>query len=219
MKEKATIIPLFLLNEVVLFPGMNLPLYVFEDRYKQLTDACLLGDKKIGIVYSKDDYCAEIGTIGYVIDSQRMKNNEMNVLLEGKERFKIVKILTEEPYCEAEVVLYEDSESKMDAAIKRKIKKIKEMSEDALELLDSISEGKFSKNIELPNEINDMLYIISANLTCKSEVKQGILETKSINQRVELILPLLEEEIEKLEVMQENKTTKEDVIKNGKLEY
>ena len=58
---------------------------------------------------------------------------------------------------------------------------------------------------------------MAGNLTCSFEEKQNILESRSLKERSKKILTLLKEELEKLEVLRENKETKKDVIKNGKL--
>ena len=84
-------------------------------------------------------------------------------------------------------------------------------------MFDIVSDQELSKNIKLPDEPNELLFLVSANLTCSFESKQSILETRSLRERTKKVLSLLKEEIERLHVMLENKETKESVIKNGKL--
>lgn len=209
---------LFPLPEVVLFPGMNLPLHIFEDRYKKMISECLDRDKQLGIVLADDKYCAEVGTIAEIIDVEKLEDGKMNVLTEGKSRFKIVEFLKEEPYYEAKVQPYEDTEVELDDKFKKSLSTIKELSSKALSIFDIISEEELSKKIKLPEEPNELLFLVAANLTCTYEAKQSILETRSIKARSKKILALLKEEILRLEVLLENKKTKDFVVKNGKLE-
>ena len=108
-KEKTTL-SLFPLPEVVLFPGMSLPLHIFEDRYKKLISNCLNSDKQFGVVLLSGDLCAEIGTTALIIDVEKLEDGQMNIVTEGKSRFKILDIVNEEPYYEAIVQPYLDSQ-------------------------------------------------------------------------------------------------------------
>ena len=221
------IIPLFPLPEVVLFPGMNLPLHIFEDRYKKMISKSLEKDKIFGIVFAKENTFSEVGTIAKIIDVEKFEDGKMNILIEGKSRFKIISLVNTTPYYEAEILDYEDIEIKLTSALKKTIKEIREMSSHALSIFDLISDQEVSKKLpatggsafggKLPSDLNELLFLVAANLTCSFEEKQIILETRSIKERSEKIMPLLEEEIERLEVLLENKETKKDVIKNGKL--
>ena len=217
MSNKQITLPLFPLPEVVLFPGMNLPLHIFEDRYKKMILYCLNKDKQFGIVFSKENMCAEVGTLAEIIDVEKLDNGKMNLLTEGKSRFQILNFVSEEPYCLAEIELYEDKQLKITDSIKKSLKEIKEMSLKALNLFDTIFNEELSRKLKLPNEPNELLFLISANLTCSYESKQSVLETRSIKERIEKVFPLLREEIERLEILLENKETKKDVVKNGKL--
>lgn len=215
-KEKTTL-SLFPLPEVVLFPGMSLPLHIFEDRYKKLISNCLNSDKQFGVVLLNGDLCAEIGTTALIIDVEKLEDGQMNIVTEGKSRFKILDIVNEEPYYEAIVQPYLDSQKNTDENLKKSIKQIKELSSKALSLYDEIAEEGLSKSLKLPDEPDELLFLVAGNLTCSFEEKQNILESRSLKERSKKILTLLKEELEKLEVLRENKETKKDVIKNGKL--
>ena len=216
-KNKSIKISLFPLPEIVLFPGMSLPLHIFEDKYKGMISKCINDKTEFGIVLSKENVCAEVGTTAQIIDVEKLDDDKMNILTEGKERFKILDIVSEKPYLEALVQTYDDIESEMDEEFNEIIKIIKKLSSKALRIFDSISEQSRSKKLKLPKESNELLFLIAANLTCTNDSKQTILESRSINERANLTLNLLKEEIQKLEVMLENKKTKNEVIKNGKL--
>ena len=215
--EKETILPLFSLKEVVLFPGMNLPLHIFEDKYKKLISYCIENKKHFGIVYSRGNLCAEVGTTAHIIDTEKLEDGKMNILTEGKSRFKIVRFVNEVPYHEALITSYEDRETDPSENIERKISEIRKLSQEALKIFDEISDQELSKKIALPSDNNELIFLVAANLECSYEAKQTILESRSLKDRSKKVLKLLKEEIKRLEIMRENKETKEHVTKNGKL--
>ncbi len=218
MAKSKNMLPIFPLPEIVMFPEMNLPLYVFEERYKQLISDCLKADKKFGIVLEKENnLCAKVGTLVEILDVENLEDGMMNIFTEGKERFEIISFLTEDPYYVAEIQPYEDTNAEIDNELKSSLKQIKQLASKALKIFDLISEEGNLKKIKLPSKPNELLFLIATNLTCSHEEKQIILETSSIRDRAEKIMPLLKEEIQKLEVLLENKNTKKDVAKNGKL--
>lgn len=217
MLGKHKILALFPLQEVVLFPGMNLPLHIFEDRYKKMISDCLEKDKQFGIVLSQDNVCAEVGTTAFILDIENLEDGKMNIFTEGKERFKIVSFSKKEPYYIAETQTYEDIEQEIDGDSKKTIKQIRKLSSKALSIFDLVSDQELSKKLKLPQEPNELIFLIAANLTCPYESKQSLLESRSINERAAKVLSLLKEEIQRLEVLLENKKTKGAVSKNGKL--
>lgn len=219
MDKNQTTISLFPLPEVVLFPRMSLPLYIFEDRYKKLILSCLEleSDKKFGIVYAEDNSCAEVGTIAEILDVEKLEDGRMNVLTEGKDRFKILEFLSEEPYFKALIEPYDDKDVEIDDALDKSLKQIRKLSTKALKMFDKVSDQELSKNLKLPSDPKELLFLVAGNLTCTIEEKQDILEMQSLRERSEKVLTLLNEEIQKLEVMLENKATKDEVVKNGKL--
>jgi Lon protease-like protein len=91
-------IPLFPLN-AVLFPGMMLPLHIFEDRYKALTKECLSTGEPFGVVLSKtyqDENTEEadkdfyhIGTTAHITAVEHLDNGRMNLITVGQDRFVI----------------------------------------------------------------------------------------------------------------------------------
>ena len=218
MSKDGIILPVFLLPEIVLFPGMNLPLLIFEEKYKKMISDCLKKDKKFGVVLAKDDLCAEVGTIAEIVEVEELENGKMNITAEGKNRFRIIELIREEPYCEATVEFYEDIKMEIDNKLKKSIDQIRELSLKALSMFDQISEQPLFESLKLPSDPSELMFLVASNLTCTYQVKQTILELRSIKDRSKKVLSLLKGEIKKLNVMIENKKTKKYVVKNGKLD-
>ncbi len=99
-----TDIPLFPLN-VVLFPGMMLPLHIFEERYKTMIRACLAGNKPFGVVLAKNNQAQttqaeaiyfgdlyEVGTTAQITAIENLQDGRMNLITVGQDRFIIHEI-------------------------------------------------------------------------------------------------------------------------------
>jgi uncharacterized protein len=91
-------IPLFPLPNVVLFPGVFLPLHIFEPRYREMTEDALSGDRMIGMTLLKPGYEAEyegrppiyaVGCIGLITHAERLRDGRFNLVLQGVERFRV----------------------------------------------------------------------------------------------------------------------------------
>ncbi len=91
-------LPLFPLPNVVLFPGVYLPLHIFEPRYREMTADALEGDRLIGMVLLKpgfeDEYDGQppvypIGCAGLITHAEELSDGRYNIVLQGMERFRI----------------------------------------------------------------------------------------------------------------------------------
>src|SRR5688572_4421021 len=106
--SETEIIPLFPLG-LVLFPGMILPLHIFEERYKIMISDCLEEKKNFGIVYYTGDNFNMIGCTAKVIKIiKKYEDGRMDIMTEGSQRFHIVEMYEEKPYIEAKVTYFDD---------------------------------------------------------------------------------------------------------------
>jgi Lon protease-like protein len=105
-------IPLFPLPNVVLFPGVFLPLHVFEPRYRTMTQEALAGDRIIGMTLLQPGYEADydgrpavypVGCAGVVSHAERTSDGRYNIVLHGLEKFRIVEELPGGAYRRAHV--------------------------------------------------------------------------------------------------------------------
>ena len=91
--------PIFPLSTVVLFPGADCPLHIFEPRYREMTRAALDGDGRIGMVTVRPDHAGDlsgdppvfpIGCMGRITQSEELPDGRINIVLHGIARFRIV---------------------------------------------------------------------------------------------------------------------------------
>jgi Lon protease-like protein len=101
------LVPLFPLPNVVLFPDAPLPLHVFEPRYRALVTDALASHRTIGMALLKPGFEADyhgrppiypIGCAGAIVSEERLDNGRYNIVLHGRERFRIVEEQAGAPY-------------------------------------------------------------------------------------------------------------------------
>ena len=103
MLDQEARIPLFPLN-VVLFPGMMLPLHIFEERYKAMIRECLATDRFFGVILAKSkraqapnvadlvrDDIYNIGTTAHIQAIENLNDGRMNLITIGQDRFVVKK--------------------------------------------------------------------------------------------------------------------------------
>jgi Lon protease-like protein len=78
---------------IVLLPGEQIPLHIFEERYQELISECLEDEVEFGLVLADDDGVREIGTRAAVTEVlERFDDGRMNIVVEGRERFRLVEL-------------------------------------------------------------------------------------------------------------------------------
>jgi Lon protease-like protein len=101
------IVPLFPLPNVVLFPDVPLPLHVFEPRYRAMVEDALGSHRTIGMALLKPGYEAEyhgrppiypIGCAGTIVREERLDDGRFNIVLQGRQRFRVVEEHGGSPY-------------------------------------------------------------------------------------------------------------------------
>lgn len=87
-------ISIFPLTGALLFPGMHLPLHVFEERYRALINDVMARDRQIGMIQPREmgKYPAlfDVGCLGKIIDIEALDDGRFNLVLEGIARFRVV---------------------------------------------------------------------------------------------------------------------------------
>jgi len=106
-ERPSPLLPLFPLPDTVLFPGMPLPLHVFETRYRKMVADAVLTHKSIGMVLLRpgweEDYenrppVYPIGCSGSITQHERLEDGRYNIVLRGESRFRVVEEHGGEPY-------------------------------------------------------------------------------------------------------------------------
>src|SRR3990170_5299180 len=96
-------IPLFPLD-LVLFPGVSLPLHIFEPRYKLMTQHCLDERLEFGVILTRSDGIAPVGCTAEIAELvKRYPDGRMDILTMGRSRYRIQEVFEEKPYLEGQI--------------------------------------------------------------------------------------------------------------------
>ena len=186
-------LPLFPLN-VVLFPGMVLPLHIFEDRYKAMIGDCIEREEPFGVVLIKEGPevggPAEpftIGTSARVTSVDRLEDGRMNLLTKGELRFETARITQQVPHMVGQVRYLDEQPGEVQPDL---LAEVGEQYTTFLRNLSSLS-GGWTANAEIPQDPITLGYGVASNLDLPRSIRQDLLELDTAGQRLERLLPLL----------------------------
>ena len=205
-------LPLLPLRNTVLFPGVVLPITVGRDKSIKAVNDAYKGDKLVGVVAQKDSDIEDptvtdledIGTIARIVKLIKMPDGGTTVIIQGKRRFKVGTILSEDPYFKALIELLEEEEAPKDQNFEAYVSNIKDLATQIIQLSPNMPSeaGIILKNIENPSFL---IHFISSNLSTELVEKQKLLELNHIQARADLLMQLLQRELQFAEL--KNKVT------------
>ena len=203
---QGTVYPVLPLRDIVVFPGMIVPLFVGREKSVKALEEVMKDDKQILLIAQKnasqDDPGPEdiytIGTLGTVLQLLKLPDDTVKVLVEGGRRVKITGYNDRPDFFEARAIDMEESagdSAELQAAARTVVSEfenyVKLNKKVPPEVVVSINK------IEEPAKLADT---ISAHLALKVAEKQQLLELDSVSKRLERILGLMEGEIGVLQV-------------------
>ncbi len=205
-------IPLLPLRNTVLFPGVVLPITVGRDKsIKAVTDA-YKADKLIGVIAQKDSTVEEptvsdleeIGTIAKIAKLIKMPDGGTTIIIQGKKRFKVEEITTDDPYFKAKISAINEEVLKNDEDFDALVGSIKDLAAQIVGMSPNLpSEAAIIlKNIENPAFL---IHFVSSNLNSDIKDKQRLLVINNIKARAELLMNLMHTELQYTEL--KNKVT------------
>jgi len=187
-------LPLFPLG-LVLYPTEQLPLHIFEPRYKKMTELCLASDSAFGIVFFDEGKMAQVGCTARITHVlERYEDGRMDLLVGGETRFEVLDVYNDEPYLTADVKTIEEPSDPPQQDIQERV--ITQHMR-LLELAGRTVRPSLYENQSL------LSYIIAPNAGLTPQQKQEILELLSENQRISYLILHFESLIPKVERMDE----------------
>lgn len=187
------ILPIFPLNGAVLFPGTNLPLNIFEDRYVEMIDFALSKDRKIGMIQSNEsNQIYSVGCVGKINSFNETSDGRYLISLQGLTCFEVQKeIETKKKFRSVEVRLVQNS-----------LKENYNFSDDERhDIVDKYKSYIRIKNLnldlaEIENiELSQLIKFIAMVSPFKNIEKQALLETFDIKDFYSKLISLIELEI------------------------
>ena len=206
MADRKKILPLLPLRDIVVFPGMVVPLFVGRDKSVAALEAALSFDRLIFLSSQIDpstnepeeDEIHRVGTISHVIQMLKLPDGTVKVLVEGRLRAKIVDYLPNDRYFQ---VSAEESIPLPFAgpAAEAMIRNVHTSFDNFAKLSKKIPQDLATQvsGVDDPGRLADTL---AAQLPVKVSEKQAVLELETDAERLEKLLLLMESEVEVLEI-------------------
>lgn len=184
-------LPIFPLTGAVLFPGMQLPLHIFEPRYRAMVGDALIRDRLIAMIQPRRSVegapLYEVGCVGRIGEIQAMDDGRYNLILEGTARFRLVReldVTTAYRQVEAEIFAEDEDETLTHAqrgGFEREARHFADsqgysVDWDSVERLDDRS---------LINGVSQIAPFDPAS-------KQALLEARTLTDRCELLVQLMQ---------------------------
>jgi Lon protease-like protein len=213
MSTTAIELPLFPLN-VVLFPGMVLPLHIFESRYRQMITECLQTDKPFGVVLAQpisiplQEVPHMVGTMAEIHDLDRLEDGRFTLMAKGTQRFRILSQHREKPYLSGFVEIYEDDMESAEDVVRYAKQANSLFNSYVTLLLKAVNEQEL--NTVLPEVPEDLSYFIAYFLDIGDDQKQQFLEMTSTRQRLQEEITILRREVPFIRQMLLKKSSEED---------
>jgi hypothetical protein len=187
-------VPIFPLAGALLFPRAQLPLHIFEGRYRAMVRDALASDRLIGMIQPKDEATVprlfEIGCIGRIIGSEELEDGRFNIVLAGVSRFRVAdEVQVSTPYRQVDADrsgFDDDAEAEPLASIQRA-----ELEREARRYADALGYGV---DWEAVGRLDDEMLVNGIAQIAPLDVgsKQALLEAGDIAARADLLVQFMQ---------------------------
>ncbi len=220
-------LPILSLRNTVLFPGVVIPITAGRDKSIKLIDDANKGSKVIGVVSQKDETIEDpnakdihgTGTVARILRVLKMPDGNTTVIIQGKKRFKVAEVITEEPYMNATVrEVTETIPEVPNEEFSAIIDSIKDLALQIIKESPNIpSEASFAiKNIE---SNSFLINFVSSNMNLTVEEKQVLLETDNLQERALATLKYMNVEFQKLALKNDIQSKVQSDLNQQQREY
>lgn len=178
----SSLVPLFPL-ELVLLPGVTLPLHIFEPRYKEMIAECLEQQKPFGVVRASPEGVADIGCTAEIMSvTKKYDDGRMDIMARGLERFEVIQVNEDREFLQAEIAVVEDGPEKPPT----------EMVTQAVRLHAEIVKLAGTEPSGPDDHASNLSFLLAGSLPLDLDFKQNLLSTLSEAKRLEAVVGYLE---------------------------
>jgi Lon protease-like protein len=202
MPDETLGLPLFPLN-TVLFPGMDLPLHIFEDRYRLMISQCLERNREFGVLLAGSGPAGDgmaavhtIGTSARITNVQRLADGRMDILTTGLERFRVLRLLRTRPYIVAQTESF-PLEATHSPRVAQLTGTAKQLLTQYLRLTGEVL-GTLIQIERTPRDASSLAYLIAISVQVSLEEKQEFLAIPTLPDLLSKEVAILSRELELL---------------------
>jgi hypothetical protein len=193
MGAKPARVPIFPLAGAILFPRAQLPLHVFEDRYRAMVEDALAGSGRIAMIQPLDESerppLYKVGCVGELVGVEELEDGRYNVMLLGSNRFRMIAepdVPTLYRQADVDLAAFDDSEPPALASIQRA-----EVEREARKFGDALG---LAVDWEAVSRLDDEMLVnaIAQVAPFDTGAKQALLEEVSLAGRADLVVQLMQ---------------------------
>ncbi len=200
MKIPERDLPLFPLH-TVLFPRMPLSLYVFEPRYQEMATRCLRERSGFGVLLIRKGKevggpaeTFTVGTIARIVHANERDDGSMDLTTLGMTRFRLLKAYAAHPYPSGDIELWQEK-----LGDTRRLPHLAQAAQRAYlhyvaQLAELMDAAELPSHILAPQDPETLSWTIAANLRAPNADKQKLLESETVQERLERELETLQAE-------------------------
>jgi len=178
-------LPLFPLN-VVLLPGADMPLHIFEPRYRQMVRDCLDTKSPFGMLLALPNGMAGTGCTAEILEvANRYDDGRCDILTVGREPFRVVELFTDDPLLHGQVDYLDDLVAPINPQLSRQLIEL-------YETCHTLIFDDYPRDLD-PSADAEISYKIAAKLPMDLLCKQRVLELRSEAERQERLVAYLKE--------------------------
>jgi len=167
---------------IVLLPTEQVPLHIFEPRYRELIGECIEEEQEFGLLYADEDGVRELGTRARVAAVlERFDDGRLNIVVVGGERFTVERLTQGRAFMTAEVDDVVDEPAEIDA-------ETRSSAAGSFRALAALAGAE----TEVDEEAPQLSFALAAQVELPAADKQQLLESRSEQERLELVVELLE---------------------------
>jgi len=182
----SSLLPIFPL-ELVLLPGVPLPLHIFEPRYKEMIAECLEQKKPFGVVRASSDGVADIGCTAEIMSvTKKYDDGRMDILTRGVDRFEVIQVNEDRPFLQAEISVVQDEDEDEPG------KPAAQMVTQAVRLHAEIAKLAGEEPSGPDEHAGNLSFLLAGSLPLDLDFKQNLLSTLSEIKRLEAVIGYLE---------------------------
>ena len=199
----AQFLRLFPLQSLVLFPGMELPLIVFEPRYHQLTRECVDSGEPFGVLLLRQGSEAgdpnaephDVGTMARIEDVTTLEDGRLSVQAIGEGRFRVQTLSRSLPYLSAQVDLIEEQEEgEIDPTL---VDQTRERAGNVVRALMS-RRGGWLRDVPMPEGPAELSYVVAQMFQGNPAAQQNLLELPTVTERLEKESAMLKDVLDRI---------------------
>jgi Lon protease-like protein len=183
-----SLLPIFPLD-LVLLPGVPLPLHIFEPRYREMIAECLERKKPFGVVRASSDGVADVGCTAEIMSvTKKYDDGRMDILTRGVERFEVIHVNNDRSFLQAEIsVMQDEDEDEGEPA-----KPTAQLATQAMRLHAEIAKLAGTEPSGPDEHAGNLSFLLAGSLPLDLDFKQNLLSTLSEARRLEAVIGYLE---------------------------